>query len=106
MEKTNIYDILRQIQEELKVPKSRYNKFGDFTYRSCEDILEAIKPLLSKYGAAILLSDEIINIGDRYYIKATAQLSNAEGSLSTTGFARESFEIKKMHDAQIGRAHV
>ncbi len=80
----NIYEKLMTIQQELKAPKSQYNKFGDFHYRSCEDIQEAVKPLLAKAKTVLLISDEILQIGDRFYIKATAKLQayNCFGQLS------------------------
>ncbi len=68
----NIYAKLAAVQNELKAPKSQFNKFGGYNYRSCEDIVEAVKPLLNKYGLLLTLTDEIQMIGDRYYVKATA----------------------------------
>lgn len=89
---------LFKIQQELKAPKGQYNNFSDFKYRSCEDILEALKPLLAKYEATITLSDEIISVGDRYYIKATATLKSQDKTYTTTAYAREQ-EVKKGMDA-------
>jgi hypothetical protein len=83
---------LSEIQQKLKAPKSQFNKFGGYEYRSCEDILTALKPLLG--GAVILLADEIVQIGERYYVKATATLREGEEVITTTAFAREE-EIKK-----------
>lgn len=97
---------LQLIQEELKAPKSQRNNFGNYSYRSCEDILEAVKPILSKYDLAIILSDEIVLIGDRYYVKATATLKRQEGpklfeEVSATAFAREAVARKGMDESQI-----
>ena len=89
---------LIKIQSELKAPKNQTNKFGGYKYRSAEDILEAVKPLLTKYECFLTISDEIILIGERYYIKATATLINGENSISVSAFAREE-EIKKGMDA-------
>lgn len=101
----NIYEKLLAIQTELKAPKSQYNSFGKYNYRNCEDILEAVKPLLVKYKAALKVSDELVMVGDRYYIKATAQLINAGGQDTTfienTAFAREEEEKKGMDGSQV-----
>ena len=93
--------ILQQIQSELKANKSQFNKFGGYSYRSCEDILEAAKPVLAKYGASIVLSDEIVLIGDRYYVKATATIKTTDESESTTAYAREAVARKCMDESQI-----
>jgi hypothetical protein len=87
----SIYEKLLKIQTELKAPKNQYNSFGKFNYRSCEDILEGLKPVLQKYKAAVLISDEIVLIRDRYYVKATATLFDAESNdqVSATAYARE-----------------
>jgi len=89
----NIYEKLLNIQAELKAPKNQYNSFGKYHYRSCEDILEGLKPLLTKYKATLIIDDEIVQIGDRYYVKATATLIDVEGEgrecISSTAFARE-----------------
>lgn len=96
-----IYETLQQIQTELKAPKGQYNSFGKYKYRSCEDILEAVKPILAKYKASITLSDELVYIGNRYYIKATATLDTEEGEVFTTAYAREEEEKKGMDGSQI-----
>lgn len=75
-----IEEKLWHIQQNLKAPKGQYNKFGDFHYRSCEDIQEAVKPLLKEVKAILLIGDEIVQIGDRFYIKATAALQDIEMS--------------------------
>lgn len=93
---------LLQIQSELKAPKGQFNAYGKYKYRSCEDILEAVKPILKKYNCTLLLSDSLIYIGDRYYIKATVTLVNAEGkSVSTEAYAREEETKKGMDASQI-----
>ncbi len=93
---------LNSIQGELKAPKNQFNSFGKYKYRSAEDILEGVKPLLSKYKCILTASDEIVNIGERFYIKATATLSNADGeTVSVTAFAREEETKKGMDGAQV-----
>lgn len=89
------------IQSELKAPKNQYNSFGEYNYRSCEDILEGVKPLLKKYGLYLKLSDDVELIGDRYYIKATATLSGSDNCISTSAYAREQLEKKKMDASQV-----
>lgn len=92
---------LIEIQAELKAPKSQFNKFGGYNYRNCEDILEAVKPLCAKHEIVPLLSDEIVMIGDRFYIKATAKVTDGKDEISTTAFARESKDKKGMDESQI-----
>ena len=75
---------LLQIQSELKAPKGQFNAYGKYKYRSCEDILEAVKPILKKCNCTLLLSDSLVYVGERYYIKATATLVNAEGKSVST----------------------
>lgn len=91
------------LQNELKAPKSRYNSFGKYAYRSCEDIVEAIKPLLVKYRVSLNLSDTMEVVGDRYYIKAMAQLFDTESyqELISCGWAREDETKKGMDGSQI-----
>lgn len=90
------------IQQGLKAPKGQYNSFGKYHYRSCEDILEAVKELLAEQSCILNISDEIILIGDRYYVKATATLMNSEGkSVSSSAFAREPIDKKGMDESQI-----
>ncbi len=93
---------LIDIQSELKAPKGNYNSFGKFNYRSCEDILEAVKPLCVKNGCLLTLSDDMCEIGARYYIKATATIMDIETkeSVSVSAFAREAESKKGMDDAQ------
>lgn len=99
----NIYEKLLAIQTELKAPKGQRNDFGKYNYRSCEDILEAVKPLCQKNQATLVLSDELVNIGERYYIKATATLydTTENTQISNSAYARESETKKGMDDSQI-----
>ena len=94
---------LMNIQQELKAPKGQKNTFGNYKYRSCEDILEAVKPLLAKNKCVLTISDELECIGDRYYIKATAKIADIENgeTIENTAYARESLEKKGMDDSQI-----
>ena len=87
------------IQKTLKAPKNQWNNFGKYNYRSCEDILEGLKPILD--GLVITLCDDMILIGDRFYLKATATLTDGESSISNSAFARESLTKKGMDDSQI-----
>ena len=99
----NIYEKLLNIQSELKAPKNQFNSFGKYSYRSCEDILEGLKPLLKEYKAALTINDEVVEIGGRYYIKATVRLIDIEKgeSVETTAYAREDETKKGMDLAQI-----
>lgn len=98
-----IYEKLLSIQTELKAPKSQYNSFGKYNYRNCEDILEAVKPLCAKYKAVSVMGDEVIQIGERYYIKSTARLIDleSEGVVENTAYAREEAEKKGMDGSQV-----
>lgn len=89
------------IQSKLKAPKGQYNSFGKYNYRSCEDILEGVKPLLSEQGLILTIEDSIEMIGDRYYVKATATLSDGTNSISTSAYARESLDKKGMDASQV-----
>lgn len=89
------------VQSQLKAPKNQWNKFFDFNYRSCEDILEAVKPLLKAEGLFLTITDDIVVLGDRFYVKATATLTDGERSLSNQAFAREPEEQAKMTDSQV-----
>ena len=100
----NIYQKLSKLQSELKCPKSQFNSFGKYKFRNCEDIMEAAKPLLLSYSLTVTMSDDIINIGDRFYVKATATLVNAEKPdeiIYASAFAREALTKKGMDDSQI-----
>ena len=94
---------LMNIQQELKAPKGQYNDFGKYAYRSCEDILEAVKPLLKKEKVVLTISDELQYIGNRYYIKATATLIDIESDaiISNSAYAREEETKKGMDGSQI-----
>ena len=94
---------LTKIQAELKAPKSQYNSFGKYKYRSCEDIQEAVKPLLKKYNVSLTLSDDLQVVGERYYIKVTAVLvcNETKESISVTSFAREEETKKGMDGSQV-----
>lgn len=90
------------LQQKLNAPKDKYNKFGNYNYRSCEGILEALKPLLGEVNCTLILNDEIEAIGNRIYVKATAKLINDKGeSESTTAYAREEETKKGMDGSQI-----
>ena len=92
---------LIEIQKELKAPKGQYNSFGKYKYRSAEDILEAVKPLLHKNGCQLTLSDEIVLIGDRFYVKAVATLKSATDCEEVAAYAREDLDKKGMDGSQI-----
>lgn len=93
---------LIMIQQELKAPKTQRNNFGGYNYRSCEDILEAVKPLLAEQSCTLTITDEIVMVGERIYLKATATLTNPDGkAVSTTAFAREPEQKKGMDESQI-----
>ena len=92
---------LIKIQGELDVPKWQYNNFWKYKFRSTEDILWAIKPLLTKYECSLTVTDQILLIGDRYYVEATATLKKGDISISTKWLAREANEQKGMNDSQL-----
>ena len=99
-------DFLKRVgmaQAELKAPKNQYNSFGKYNYRSCEDILEAAKPINKKYGLVLLLTDKPVCIGQRYYIEATARLYDIESEqfIEATASAREADTKKGMDDSQV-----
>ena len=98
-----IYEKLANVQATLKAPKSQYNAFGKYNYRNCEDIIEAVKPLLKANGLILFLSDELEHIGDRFYVKATATVfDTTDGtSHSVTAFAREEQDKKGMDGSQV-----
>ena len=101
-EKT-IYEKLLAVQNELKAPKDKRNTFGGYNYRSCEGILEAVKPLLQAQGLMLTIKDEVVNIGDRYYVKATVLLDDisSNGEIAVTALAREEEAKKGMDASQI-----
>lgn len=90
---------LTEIQKKLKAPKSNYNSFGKYNYRSCEDILEAVKPLLG--DNTLTLSDEVVQIGDRIYVKATAVFRDGATETRVSAFAREAESKKGMDESQV-----
>ena len=94
---------LLTIQQKLKAPKNQHNAFGNYNYRSCEDILEAVKPLLAEVGCILTISDQIINIADRFYVCALAKLTDIESGeyISNTAYAREETERKGSDGSQI-----
>ena len=99
---SELYKKVQEIQTHLKAPKNLYNSFGKYKYRNAEGICEAVKPLLAEHGLILTLSDEIVAVGERYYVKATATIcSDANEVLSVSAFARESLDKKGMDDSQI-----
>ena len=92
---------VQQIQTDLKAPKGQYNNFGKYNYRSCEDIVEAVKPLLATHSLVLQLSDEMIAVGNRVYVKATARLTDGVNVIESYGNAREAETKKGMDDSQI-----
>lgn len=99
----SVYEKLAAVQRELKAPKGQFNSFGKYKYRSCEDILEALKPVLSKNGCAVVLSDSVEQVGDRFYICAKATITDYETyeQVHNTAFAREDTDKKGMDGSQI-----
>jgi len=101
----NINEKLLKIQTELKAPKSKYNDYGNFKYRSCEDILEAVKPLLQQHKCTLYISDSVCEIGGRIYVEATVYFIDLEHpevpQICVQAFAREPLSKKKMDEAQI-----
>lgn len=94
-----VYEQLLKIQKELKAPKNQKNNFGNYNYRSCEDILEAVKPMLGE--CTLTITDEVVLLGDRYYVKATATLFDGETKMSNSAYAREAETKKGMDESQI-----
>lgn len=99
----SIYNKLAFVQSALKAPKSQFNKFGNYNYRNCEDIIEAVKPLLFQHGLLLMLTDDIQQIGERYYVRATAMVVDVQdgGQLSVEAYAREEQDKKGMDGSQI-----
>lgn len=100
---TSLRSKLMNIQVELKAPKNQYNSFGKYKYRNIEDIQEALKPLLKKYDVALILADEIVEVGGRVYVKATAKLIDCDTNkvIETSAYAREADDKKGMDSAQV-----
>ena len=104
MDKLNIHSKLKGIQSSLKAPKEQTNKFGGYAYRSAEDILTAVKPLLAEWNCTLVITDDVVEVGGRIYVKAMAVLACTEGgeyTIQANGFARESETRKGMDDSQI-----
>ena len=99
----NVREKLAAVQKVLKAPKNQYNSFGKYSYRSCEDILEAAKPLCIENGLVLTISDDIVAVGDRYYIKATAAVTDVQDGerVECSGIAREAEERKGMDSSQV-----
>ena len=99
----SVYSLLNKVQTELVAPKNQFNAFGKYNYRSCEDILEGVKPLLKELNCVILVSDSIEMVGDRIYVKATAKFVECEtgNTIENTAYARESLTKKGMDDSQV-----
>lgn len=112
-ENKTVFERLLSVQHELKAPKGQRNNFGNYNYRSAEDILEAVKPLLVKYGLLQTITDEVVLIGDRYYIKSTVTLYDAKigvsqnvgmvsnNTVTVSAYAREADQKKGMDEAQV-----
>lgn len=98
---SNIYSKLITIQSNLKAPKGQYNNFGKYKYRSCEDILESVKPLLSQHDCALVITDDIVMLGERIYVKATAKLISGSEHIESSAFAREEDTKKGMDSSQV-----
>ena len=99
----NVYEKLIAIQSELKAPKSQYNNFGKYSYRNCEDILEALKPLLKEHKSTIYISDDIVTVLERFYVKATVTFIDVETGekIINTAYAREEEDKKGMDGSQV-----
>ena len=97
---TDIHEKLRAVQVELHAPKSQTNSFGGYSYRSFEDILEAAKPVLAKHGLTLVVSDDVVQVGDRIYVKATSTVTDGNESVAATGWAREAGEKKGTDESQ------
>jgi len=96
-----IEEVLLKIQDTLKVTKNRTNNHGNFNFRSMEDINEKLKPILKEVNAVFIVSDEMVMLGDRFYIKATATLKTTDGQIAATGYAREANEQRGMNLSQL-----
>lgn len=95
---------LAEIQQEIKAPKGQFNSFGKYKYRSCEDLVEAIKPVINPKGYSLILTDEVVEVGGRVYFKATATITNGTETYSATGWAREDENKKGMDASQLSGA--
>lgn len=92
---------LQIIQSKIKAPKGQYNSFGKYNYRSCEDIVESAKPVLAEHNFSLILSDEIVMLGSRFYVKATAKIKSESEEYEAVGYAREAETKKGMDESQI-----
>ena len=101
MAEKNIYAKLAIVQQTLKAPKNQYNSFGKYHYRSCEDILEGLKEPLKAVGAVVTVSDDIVVIADRVYVKATAKFMDGTDTIENVAYAREELEKKGMDGSQV-----
>lgn len=101
MTEKSLVQKLTSIQSQLKAPKGQYNKFGNYNYRSLEDINEAVKPLLASEGLTMTISDELVLVGDRFYIKASVAITDGKETLNVNGYAREEEKKKGMDGSQI-----
>lgn len=99
--KQNISAELANVQSALKAPKGQFNKFGGYSYRSAEDILEAVGKIINGSPFTLTINDEVVMVGDRYYVKATATFGDGENFISTSAFAREPQDRKGMDESQI-----
>lgn len=97
----NLITKLTKVQAGLKAPKGQFNKFGNYAYRSCEDILEAVKPLLLENGLLLTITDDLVMVGNRIYIKATVKVTDGKNSVENTAFAREEESKKGMDGSQV-----
>lgn len=95
---------LAKIQAEIKAPKGQFNSFGKYKYRSCEDLVEAIKPVINPKGYSLILTDEVVAVGDRIYFKSTATITNGKDTYSAIGWAREEDNKKGMDSSQLSGA--
>jgi hypothetical protein len=96
-----MHDKLVKIQKELKAPKNQFNAFGKYKYRSCEDIIEAVKPLLHAEGLVLRISDMVVCVGNKNYVESTVTVSDGHNTVSTSAYAREADVQKGMNEAQI-----
>ena len=101
MEEVTFTQRVIEVQSRLKAPKSQYNKFGNYRYRSAEDILLAVKPLLAEHSLMLTITDDIVLVSDRVYVKATASLTDGKETASATAWAREDASKKGMDGAQV-----
>ena len=98
---SEFYSKLTKVQSTLNVPKNQYNSFGKYPYRNCEDIMAAVKPLLAEHNLVQFVTDEMVQVGDRFYVKATVTVTDGKDNHSVSAFARESLTKKGMDDAQV-----